>query len=614
MEIDRALRHEFATKVGRTENLRSAQLWIRRHPEGLETRVVEFEDAMQTLTGLMNDSELDKSKFKNVAALQDQMRYEEDTPLTLGETFNMYARYLIDGDYDTVPEHMNNTFSLIDKKITSGDWQFPHQITDNPNQLASALLLEGYGIFLEEFEGKKGYARNFVLAMEEVLTAEFPDSSLLSDVAGWIKEEKDDFSPEVIDQLEDAMTRERGPLDEVANHINAKFRQGGNASQVIDEIRRFPKPIVVDFNNVLANNIGEIVINPEAAKFIDELRTIGDIFIVTTAVPWKGVHSLLKKGGLWHRGMVLMTYPSYQFLTDRGGRQPAAVKLRTEFKDFAKQHDIPCKDLGLDGGAPSTKRVAPLFKKPFLVPIIDDTNSATIDNPGMLGIGVKEWEPILDEHHRAWRDEHNEGRPTLEDAVKIVREHYAKIDSSSIGSIGKARPRIEEQGFHLELGPEALATIVFDPITPIDVETMDIWIGMLINYEHQAEKDTQRKDWYAGSRDAYQLLIDFLNMDDVVEGEVPHPKVIPSPTETQIKSIASLYFQAVDQVGAGSLADSYGNGLRLGLFDILGKFGQIRAAYRNDNITENTLFPRNVYSAPGFKTFLRERGFRFVQD
>jgi hypothetical protein len=69
------------------------------------------------------------------------------------------------------------------------------------------------------------------------------------------------------------------------------------------------------------------------------------------------------------------------------------------------------------------KRVAPLFHKPFNIPIIDDSRFSTDGNPGMLGIQVKTWEPGHDEPN----DWHNKDLPSLAEAVEIVQNHYANI-------------------------------------------------------------------------------------------------------------------------------------------------------------------------------------------
>src|SRR3989344_9613249 len=188
---------------------------------------------------------------------------------------------------------------------------------------------------------------------------------------------------------------------------------------LIDSIRRFPKPIAVDFNNVLANNESPLQLNPEAPRFLKELRKIGNVFIVTSASGWETLHTFMKENRLWSEDIVLLTSGIWGFLTDWDKNSREGKILRKEFLQTAKAAGwkVTSEDLL---SPPGGKRVAPLFNKPFLVPIIDDLTMATEKNPGMLGINVKTWEP----NPEPWVIKFNEDKITLKEAVEIVKDHY----------------------------------------------------------------------------------------------------------------------------------------------------------------------------------------------
>ncbi len=216
--------------------------------------------------------------------------------------------------------------------------------------------------------------------------------------------------------------RERFNISEEAAFLNSEFRKGTHASYFVDRIRKFPRPIVVDFNNVLANNKTPLQVNPDARKFLRSLRKLGNIFIITTARRWDAIHEFLEKNKLWKPDTVLMTAGTWSFITQHEEDSPATKTLREEYLEGVKDlgWNITVEEL-VD--PPAAKRVAPIFNKPWEVPIIDDMTMATTNNPGMLGINVKAWEPNPDEGLQR----SNENKHSLEEAVKIVRCHFSEI-------------------------------------------------------------------------------------------------------------------------------------------------------------------------------------------
>lgn len=214
-------------------------------------------------------------------------------------------------------------------------------------------------------------------------------------------------------------------LEQSAYRINTTFRNGGNALDVLRDIRRFPRPIAVDFNNVIANNSAPLELNPDAPGFLQDLRQIGNIFIATSSPDWVDMQRFLKKHNLWSNDTVLMTKPTYAFIHPRSN-DPGAVRLRREFLNMA--HGLGWNYTEDDLRRPDSKVLAPIFAKPFLVPLIDDLKYETENNPGILGITVQTWEG---EAQQAGFINYNRNLPTLSDAVNLVRNHYASLEPAN---------------------------------------------------------------------------------------------------------------------------------------------------------------------------------------
>ncbi len=101
---------------------------------------------------------------------------------------------------------------------------------------------------------------------------------------------------------------------QIAQIVNGEFRSGQDAYHVLPLIRALSRPVCVDLNNVLINNSDPVVANPEASRFLNILRSTGNVFIVTTADSWQYQHDHLQRFRLWHEDMILMTYPTWQFM------------------------------------------------------------------------------------------------------------------------------------------------------------------------------------------------------------------------------------------------------------------------------------------------------------
>lgn len=217
-------------------------------------------------------------------------------------------------------------------------------------------------------------------------------------------------------------------LETAVKNINRTFKKGGTVLDVLGDIRKFPRPIAVDFNNVIANNRIPLQLNPYAPTFLQELRQIGNVFIVTSATGWANVQRFLKRKGLCSNDIVLMTNHAYAFMKDRKGKYPEADNLKKEFLAMAGRMGWRYKEDDLFYPH-SWKVLGPIFAKPYKVPIIDDSFNETDDNPGMYGINVQAWECASKVMQKIFERD-NVGKPTLGEAIELVRKHYASIEST----------------------------------------------------------------------------------------------------------------------------------------------------------------------------------------
>lgn len=428
MEIDRRLRIEASRNFRQPENLRNALLWIGHNPEGFATRVIEFEDTISVINTRTFFEGGERPKRKNLVALKGSMAQNHQPLKHLSELITICDHLETSDYYGDIGKKIESLFPRLNDGILSRKWEFPHTIIDNPNKLASGLLIEGYGQLLEDMYDMPGLARQFVLAFEETLMLQDSESQLLQDVVGWMAEEKNEFSPVVRVRIEEELLPAT-EMEKAALRINKRFRSGGEAHEVLDDIRKFPKPIAVDFNNVIANNSLPLELNPDAPMFLEELGKIGNIFIVTFASNWEVLHDFLAQHGLWKPDMVLMTAPTYEFVSSWHRDHPKGKELRREFLTIARKMGWNYKEADLIK-SPANKAVALIFGKPFKIPVIDDSSAATTSNPGMFGINVRAWRSS-NEADRIQLEALSEEKPTLKEAVEIVRKHYASITIAS---------------------------------------------------------------------------------------------------------------------------------------------------------------------------------------
>lgn len=199
---DLVLRSEARQRFYDIENIQRTLQEIRRHPAEFRTRVAELETAVSVINSLLRSTHLDPNTYQHVIELR-QLLGKDESIHNMVELVGMYREGLVQTDFSQTPVLLDRAFDEVHSRVVGGKWPFATE-TGNPFKLAAGLLIEGYGLFSEIFRGKPDMARTTVLAIEEVLIANMPQSQLLKDVLGWIKEERDDFPPVIrtrIDRL-----------------------------------------------------------------------------------------------------------------------------------------------------------------------------------------------------------------------------------------------------------------------------------------------------------------------------------------------------------------------------------------------------------------------------
>lgn len=201
--VARKLRYEATVHLRREPNIGEALRFFTHNEAGFAQRVGEFEDVCRKLNFLLEDQDgIDPMLYKNVVELKDMLG-SFGPPRTLTESLDICEDLRKEGNY-TETNDIANAFDTMKEKIASGEWGFVRQISDDRTKLASALLIEGYGVYTEKLMSEpeeSGIARRVVLAFEEVLLVNYPDSALLRDVVGFMREEKADFGTRLQERL-----------------------------------------------------------------------------------------------------------------------------------------------------------------------------------------------------------------------------------------------------------------------------------------------------------------------------------------------------------------------------------------------------------------------------
>lgn len=431
-ELDRTIRHIGARNFQDIKPVRQALSQVRQYPSGFGERVDIFDAATFDISTDVVLGEFDGKQKPYLQAFRNIWREIDEEPFVLSDVVGSYRYFLENAPDDEFLATTNGVIQELKDELVAGNLKFAPEVFSNPNTLLTRLLLEGYvmnmGAHYKIGETEATYRK----AIKETLVKNYPRSSLTADLLWWEQIEADQSRIVSLAEYEKSeKERQSDPLKVAADKLNRRFQENTPAYCVLEDIRLFPRPILVDFNNVISNNSDPLRLNPESPNFLNVLRQIGNIFIVTSASGWKNVQGFMVESRIWHPDMVLMTSPIWEFITmdDKGNN--AGETLRQDFLKRAKSLGWDCekRDLYRPSGY---KCVAPIFDKPWELPFIDNDGAVTNSNPGILGIRVKEWisdEDDFSEDYKEWLNEENESKKSLREAADLVRDYYAKLSS-----------------------------------------------------------------------------------------------------------------------------------------------------------------------------------------
>lgn len=251
-----------------------------------------------------------------------------------------------------------------------------------------------------------------------------------------------------------APIKEKAVTPATVDKINSQLRRGDSLWNVgvLKLLRKLPRPICVDIDGTLAtyyhsDGIGMpgskrvYIAAPGAVEAMRELREIGSVVIVTgNNDMWEVRQKGLEEIGLWQPGVVMID--AYNFnpgvTVRKYGR--SVTKRRKPLKAYdimsskrSNVIDVHYQKKGMSSEFDPLverrlqwKNMAPVFDKPYDIPIIDDDMWNTDNTPGMLGLLVPTFEEMVSVGDVSVPRYSNEkGRVTLNEAVKRVKEHYS---------------------------------------------------------------------------------------------------------------------------------------------------------------------------------------------
>lgn len=201
-KVTEILLRETVVGVRGSANIKVANDYFWRNREGLTSRVREFETATSTLSTYLNKRPvLDSNLYKNVVELRDVWERGQDLASFTEEFAICEAVRQDDPEQAVVVEA---AWREIRQNILSDEQEFVRSTSD-PGKLASVLLIEGYGFYIQRVYApfRPDLARTLVLSLEEILLITQPESQILKDVIGWMKQEKDEFGPKIVKLLEE---------------------------------------------------------------------------------------------------------------------------------------------------------------------------------------------------------------------------------------------------------------------------------------------------------------------------------------------------------------------------------------------------------------------------
>lgn len=192
----RILAYEARKRLGHLDLVKKGLREIRAQKSEFVSRFYTLEEVLNIL------STFGDFRYQNVTCLREALVRISDLPPSFDNAIEVYQDLLKTSPDEPVLKHFEGSFKVVEQRIKEGDLNHLKDIATA--KLPSYLLVEGYGMFAEYLMEQPGLSQKYVLAIEEVLVMNFPQSRLLKDLIGSVYQQKDQFAPEVqekIDQL-----------------------------------------------------------------------------------------------------------------------------------------------------------------------------------------------------------------------------------------------------------------------------------------------------------------------------------------------------------------------------------------------------------------------------
>ena len=192
--------------------------------------------------------------------------------------------------------------------------------------------------------------------------------------------------------------------------------------QFREVLQAVPNPILVDFNGVITNNEPweGYIPNPAAQYLIKNLQESGTVIVTSQALLPATIYTdaekiilpgieMLNRLDEWRLGdCMVMTGNTFDFMEEQGRKENIIERNmrwdeyferlndlvsssqsedeRQRLQDFIQQ--VTCTKKESESSGWLNKSLAPIFQKPYLIPLIDDTWGSTDYNPGIRGFHV----------------------------------------------------------------------------------------------------------------------------------------------------------------------------------------------------------------------------------
>jgi len=199
--IDTAVRWERAA-FRQQENIRRAFDWMVKDPDTLDSRVKDFDYTLDRINAGLNHGRLG---YEGSLYLISTPPHVRDLRTTL-ENSPDYKKGSILPSIEEIINNNNPYYkACVIETFQDAERDFPEWANKqfrHPFAVASAILLESYGMFIGKlYDGasekrSKKIRQNFVLGAEEILLREKTTSPLLNDLSYWMKEDIEMFSLE----------------------------------------------------------------------------------------------------------------------------------------------------------------------------------------------------------------------------------------------------------------------------------------------------------------------------------------------------------------------------------------------------------------------------------